>query len=388
MTQVNLQDTYLFDAADVRPTADGYLVASPRVARTGVQVYKGSEVGMADRETVRVYRPEKEVFHKDALSSIANKPLTLGHPKVPVTSKNWKEYSVGSIGEAVIRDGEFVRVPMLVMDSAAISRINNGERQLSLGYTAELNDEAGTTPDGQPYDMSISNIRVNHAAFCKKARGGDYLAFGDTDPDEPGAEPMKKFIVDSITVEAAERDAEIIQREFTRLNDAIGSGKATLTAAQTELATVKQQLADANTAVETAKGEAVVLKKQLEDSALTPAKLDEAVKARSDIIGRAKTVLGDTFDATGKTDVQIKRDAVTKFIGDAAAVTAMSDEAINGAFLAIKPGTSTTNVQPGGFRLADHLSGPSQVNLSDSAAAADAAWDKRGKTMADAWRTN
>ena len=61
-------DKLTLDGA-IRRTADGYGVVSARVARSGnVQVYLGSEVGMNDKATVRVYRPESEVFKKDAIA--------------------------------------------------------------------------------------------------------------------------------------------------------------------------------------------------------------------------------------------------------------------------------------------------------------------------------
>lgn len=173
-------DHYEFDAASIkRRTRNGYLVAAPRVARTGIQLYLGSEVGKNDMKVVRVYRPEAEVFSKDALSSLAHSPITNDHPPVPVTSDNWKTYSVGQSDGEVARDGQFVRVPMLVMDGRAIRDVEGGKAELSVGYSCDLKWEQGISPDGETYDAIQTNIRANHIAIVDAARGGPKLRIGD-----------------------------------------------------------------------------------------------------------------------------------------------------------------------------------------------------------------
>ena len=56
---MSFTETTMLDAhAEMRETKDGYLVCSPRISRTGVQIYKGFEVGRPDLDEVRIYRPE------------------------------------------------------------------------------------------------------------------------------------------------------------------------------------------------------------------------------------------------------------------------------------------------------------------------------------------
>lgn len=53
-----MTETRFVDRAPIsepRKTSDGYLVAESFVARAGIQLYAGSEVGMPDRRTVRVW---------------------------------------------------------------------------------------------------------------------------------------------------------------------------------------------------------------------------------------------------------------------------------------------------------------------------------------------
>lgn len=182
--KTNLIDRITLDTVGTRTTADGYLVANPRVARTGIQLYRGSEIGgrFKDQKVVRVYRPAEEVFRKDSMHSYGHKPLTNDHPTVPVTAANWKDYSVGSVGGEIAKDGECIRVPMVFMDAQAVSDIGKGKKQLSVGYSCDIVDEAGTVPGtGETFDCYQSNIFVNHIALVKAARGGDRLSVGDAD---------------------------------------------------------------------------------------------------------------------------------------------------------------------------------------------------------------
>jgi hypothetical protein len=176
---MKLTDAFTVD--NVHRTSDGYLAAFARVARTGIQIYRGSEVGRPDMGEVRVYRPPDEVFNADALRSFAHRPVTLTHPKVPVTSKNWKKYSGGQTGDHVVRDGEFIRVPMVMMDQRIIDAYEKqGIKELSMGYSTDLKwTTDGKAPDGTACDAYQTNIRGNHLAVVPLARGGDKLRIGD-----------------------------------------------------------------------------------------------------------------------------------------------------------------------------------------------------------------
>jgi hypothetical protein len=95
----------------VRITSDGYLVAAPRVARTGIQLYSGSEVGKPEMKVVRVFRPEDEVFKNDSMHSYAHKPFTNDHPPEPVKPTTGRSIRWAIWAKMSLRDGEFVRVP-------------------------------------------------------------------------------------------------------------------------------------------------------------------------------------------------------------------------------------------------------------------------------------
>jgi hypothetical protein len=169
----------LDDGSKVRVTQDGYLVAAPRVARTGIQLYRGSEVGVSDKQIVKIYRPEDQVFDTTSMHTFAHKPITNDHPPEPVNSKNWSKYAKGQIGDEIARDGDFIRVPMVLMDDKTIQDTKNGKVELSVGYTCDLDMTPGMTPDGQAYDGIQKNINVNHVAFVDAARAGHMARFGD-----------------------------------------------------------------------------------------------------------------------------------------------------------------------------------------------------------------
>lgn len=176
---MHLQDKLTID--NKRRTGDGYLVVNARVARAdNVQVYSGAEVGKPEMASVRVFRPADEVFNKDTLGSFAHRPVTLGHPSSAVTSVNWKDIAKGWSEGEVARDGEFVRVSMLLADDATIREIDAGTRELSMGYDCTLDWTSGVSPSGEAYDAIQRGIRSNHIAVVPQARGGSELRIGDS----------------------------------------------------------------------------------------------------------------------------------------------------------------------------------------------------------------
>lgn len=173
----------LTDAAEItgtRMTREGYLVAEARVARIGTQDYAGAEVGRPDRSAITLYRPAEEVFRRDSMASFAHRPVTVGHPPVAVGAPNWKQYAVGQIGDDVTRDGDFIRVPMIVMDGAAIQAIRSGTREISMGYSSDIDFRDGVAPNGKPYQAVQRNIVINHAAIVPKGRAGAECRIGDS----------------------------------------------------------------------------------------------------------------------------------------------------------------------------------------------------------------
>lgn len=325
---MHLTDTITLDG--LRRTADGYLVADARVARTGIQIYSGREVdpenayGMRDRETVRVYRPEAEVFARDAMATYAYRPVTIEHPREAVTADNWRSLAVGQTGGDVARDGEFVRVPLVLMDAAAIRAVEAGKRQLSMGYTTDLKFEDGQTPAGEQYDAVQTNFRMNHLAVVSAARGGPDLRLGDDEKDgHMTTATLKTMTVDGIAVEMTDTAVQVVNKALANNEKAIADSAKELTDAKAEVEKLKKD-------IEAKDAEIATLKKQAEDGKITPDKLDALVSDRATVIGKAKAMLGDKLVSDGKTDAEIRRQVVDAKLGEVA--KDWSDEAVTASF--------------------------------------------------------
>lgn len=359
----------------VRMTQEGYLVTDAFTARTGIQNYLGSEVGRPDQPIVAVYRPADEVFHKDSVQSFSHAPVTMDHPTVPVTADNWKQLGKGEASTEVMRDGERLRIPLIVKDAAAIKDVQNGKRELSVGYSCDLDFTAGVTADGVKYDAVQRNIRANHIAIVDRGRAGSEFRIGDSAPKQWGVAPIpekvqdkepkmstRTVLVDGIPVEANDAAATVIEKLTKDRDNAVAAQKS---------------LADASkTAIEAKDSEIGTLKaqlKQAQDATPKGAELDKLVADRSSLVAKAGKLVKD-FDAAGLTDAQIKRAVVAKVLGDEHVKDA-SEAEIAGAFkvLDAKGGTGKDGLQ-------DSMIGHQPQNSNDADKVADEA---RAKMISD-----
>ncbi len=299
----------------VRETEDGYLVGDVRCARTGIQTYLGVELGLPTMDAISVYRPESEVFSRDSLATYPNKPMSNDHPPDNITADNWKQYAGGDLGDEVVRDGEFVKVPFKMMDADLIKAYRSGKREVSMGYTAEIEFGDGVTPDGEPYQAMQKNIRINHMALVDRGRAGSQCRIGDGAKNW-GASPitkvlgdknvdLKTLIVDGLTVETTQDGLASVNKIIDAKNEAVKALKD-------DEAAHAQALKDKDT--ELAKKDAEI--DALKAATLSDAEIDAKVQARSDLLAKAKSV-ADT-DFTGLSDADIKKAAVVAKLGDAA----------------------------------------------------------------------
>ena len=341
------------EAKSWRMTADGYLVADARVARAGIQIYKAKELGLKGDRLVRAYRPEAEVFAADSLKSFAHKPVTIEHPSGGVDADTWGEKAVGHTGAEILRDGEFVRIPLMISDSKAIAEVQNGRRELSMGYSADIVDEAGAAPDGQPYDVILRNLRMNHIAIVQTARGGDKLRIGD-DSNNLGASPFtredrnmttRSVVIGDAAITLPVADADIIENFKRSMTKRLQDAEAEKEKLEEELEDEKKKYAE------------------VEDSIMTPEKLQKAVADRL-ALRDAATALVPNFVIDGLSDADVRKKIVAKHLGDAAVQDASSAE-ISGMFRAL-----TLRTHDDGMRHA----------VQDSRGAGfDGGWDRAAK---------
>lgn len=306
----------------MRRTKDGYLAGTVNCARTGIQSYRRKEVGLKDDPMgiINVYRPEDAVFSEDSLKTYVGKPVTLSHPKEAVTADNWKQYAVGQVGSKVVRNGEMVQVDIAVMDGDTIQQIEDGTRQISMGYTTPVVMRDGVAPDGTPYQaVQTGPIRINHLAVVDVARGGDQLRVGDAAHAQPwGATPISdhnmkdrsvmKVIVDGITIETTDQGAEAInklQGKITALDALVGTKDAELAKKDTELAQKDAALTAKDTEIADAK-----------KSIPTGPVLDALVAERATLVDAAKA-FDSNLKLDGLSNADIKKAVVRASLGDA-----------------------------------------------------------------------
>lgn len=325
------------DAAPVeatRKTQDGYLVTTARSVRTGIQLYRGSEVGKADMDIVRVYRPEEEVFAADSLQSFSHAPVTMDHPAEAVTGDNWRALAVGEVSTAAKRDGEWVALPLILKDAAAISAVEAGKRELSAGYTCTLDWTPGIAQDGQVYDAVQRQIRINHLAVVDRARAGSQARIGDgadiwgVSPVLPqdgkerpmGDKPLKTVTVDGLSIEVTDQGAQVIAKLQQQLSDAATARTKADADHAAAIAAKDTELGKKDAEIETLKAKA-----------FDEAKLDQLVADRADIVSRAKTIAPD-LKTDGVKNAEIKRQAVAAKFGDEAKVKDKSDDYVSALF--------------------------------------------------------
>lgn len=320
--------------------ANGFLRVDAAITRTGVFTYFNPD-GTKRREL----RLPEEVFDAAALESFALMPLTDEHPPAMLTAENATQFTRGTVGEPK-RDGELVAARLLVTDADLIAKIEAKEaREISCGYTCDLEQKPGTHPTYGAYDAIQRSIRGNHVAVVKRGRAGpaarvrmDSAAVavlrndtdGETQPvdsrdnpsQQPNGAPVKTIRIDGMDLDPT---SDAFAQAFARLqakhaeelkakNDALEASK---------VATDKLQAKFDGQADELAKAKAEI--KDL------PAKLQATAKARVDLEQRARKVLGPKFKLDGLDDKAV-RVAVLERVSKGFKADGKSDEYLAARF--------------------------------------------------------
>lgn len=371
-----MQFTDAVTVAGTRRTGDGYLIAEARAVRTGIQLYAGHEVGKPDVATVRVYRAADQVFAQDSLQSFSHAPITIDHPDQEVTADNWKELSVGEVSTAAKQDGQWVMLPLILKDAAAITAMVSGKRELSAGYVCELDWTPGMTADGEAYDAQQRSIKINHLALVDRARAGSQARIGDA--GNWGAAPisttdkeivtmsdaLRTVVVDGLSVQTTDQGAQAITKLLKDLETS-ATKLATLTSDHSSVIAKKDE------EIGTLKADL----KKAQDAAPKPADLDKLVADRAALVSTIHAI-DSKIEVSGKSDADLRKAAVTAKLGDDMVKDA-SDAEIAGMFKAIAKDVKAadpfrTVVQNG-------------LKTNDATSQADNAW-QQSVTDLNAWR--
>jgi hypothetical protein len=325
-----------------RRTKDGFLATRARAARTGVYQYLGSEVdpanvhGLRDRGVINVLRDESTVFDEASARSFIGKPITDNHPREAVTAANWRDHARGTIMGAM-RDGEYLAFDLLLTDQAAIDKVDAGKRELSNGYSAELEFGDFKAADGTVCQARQTRITGNHVALVDAGRAGpdcritDGWSVCDSNPAAmlaaiPKEKPVKKIVLDGLQVDLA--DADAVAAAISKLQD--------------KAAAADKALTDATTAYDKAMAAKDAEIDDLKAKVVDQAQIDALADAKAAVVEKAKVVCGDKLgDTAGKTVADVRRMACAVKLGDAA-IADKSDDYVQARFDALTADVKTT----------------------------------------------
>jgi hypothetical protein len=224
-------------------TKEGFIKVKARLTRTGVFDY------WEDGSKVRYLRPEEEVFNPESLKTLELKPVTFYHPTDLVNNQNINKYQVGTIGQDIVRDGDFIQATLLITHKSAVDYIKdkfekNEDVELSCGYEVREEKQNGTHKKDGDYQKIQRDIRYNHISIVPKGRAGSEVKLlldeeynnknnnNGVDMDKPAdnkttveikldAEMQKKLDSMQEEVEKTKKDAAVKLDEMQAKFDAI-----------------------------------------------------------------------------------------------------------------------------------------------------------------------
>lgn len=296
-------------------TPEGFLVVDAVVTRTGIFNYKN-----LDGSLRRELRHPEDVLDSSSLESMQMLPITVLHPKERVvTAENSKNLSVGYTGQDVKINGDFIETRLKITDKKAITAIENGLQELSLGYGVELIKQDGEF-NGQRYDARQTKIRYNHLAIVPRGRAGrEARIILDKNDAEQHFENKKqktnepkqkeknrmlvKHVLDGIEYETAPEIKNALDKALSRADKA-----------ENENVSLKEGSAKLQAKADTAEEEVKALKKVDHSD-----DIKKAVKARISLERSALEHLDEKEceDLESKSDEDIKKAIILKHFPNA-----------------------------------------------------------------------
>jgi len=363
--------------SDYQITEEGYLKVRARIARTGIQSYTDASGGIRLE-----YRPEEEVASSEALDSFREKCLTKEHPPVLLDASNTKDYAVGFTSADVSYSDGFVESTLTVTDKETIEEIMRGNvREVSCGYKVDYVDQPGTTPDGQHYDGYQKNIRGNHVAIVKRARGGANVRLMLDSADAAVTEltilkqettMSANIVFDGVSFEADSALAAAVVAEREDAKASYADMKRKYEDAMAEASKMKEEMdamgKEMKGKCDSAEGRADALAQELEAAkadleAAQQVNVDSLVEERIALIDKARTSLDSAFDFAGKNAREIMEASIKAVRGDAD-LSERSDDYVTAMFdtLAESPRTdsaATEDLRKAVASIASPMSAPS-----------------------------
>ena len=285
-----------------------------------------------------------ELLSDSTVSSADNKPVTNDHPTELVNKQNASKYMKGFTADNAHVDNDTLKVDMTITDADLISEINKGKQELSIGFETEIVPEKGEYK-GVAYDSVQRNIQINHVAVVEHGRAGhsvrligDSAEMVEQDNVHKKGQIMEttKVRLNDADVTVATGDADKIikldadnsekQRQIDDLKAKIKEMQDQLAKLQGDDDKNKKNADKAQAKADAAEKELADLKEKYSGDAM-----DKAISARMELINKVKPYVGDSYEFKGKTEKQLKLDAI-KALDDSVDLDDKSDDYINAYF--------------------------------------------------------
>ncbi len=356
--------------ADLKPTSrirmpdTSFLICQgAKLAKPIVKDYYKAELGITDNPTeiIGIYTSAEVLFSEQVINGFEGADVTIAHPEGnKLTAENYSHHIIGT-AKNVRADNGYLVADLIIKDKWAIHAIEDNEiKQISLGYSAQLDMTEGQTETGQSYQGQWVNMHADHVAIVKEGRCGDDCAIGDQKSKSKQEQSMK------VTINGIEFDvgdnaplAQAINNQNAQLDTLkkteikIGDQAFNIDEVKATQATIDKLVAD-KSALETQNAD-------LKAKQVKPEDIEKMVADRAKTIEQAKK-LDDKFVTDGKSTEQIKREIVIAKAGDEVVKAIVGDSAdkaeqakINTAFKVLvvtadsKPKTNVTDELLGGL---------------------------------------
>lgn len=315
------------------------------IAQAMVQTYYKSD----GTETKEAKLPQY-ILSDSTVASANEKPVTNDHPGELVTKSNSREYMRGFTTSNAHVEGNVLYNDVAITDADLIKAIQNGKKELSIGFETEVVPESGEY-NGIKYDHVQKNIKINHLAVVQRGRAGHNVRLvGDSAENvAPSDFKQKGKSMETKVVRADGQDITVAAEDVGKITklDADNSAKAKQIA---ELKAQKKALQDKIDQLEGKSKEADEAQAKADSLEADNKKLKEEIKQlkgdgldqRLDLIDKVKTLVGDSaYDYHGKSVRDMKIDAVKAIKGDSMDFEGKSDTYVDAAFDMLETPKST-----------------------------------------------
>lgn len=320
------------------------------IARTGVFPYLKGD-GSIEMEA----KLPDQLLADSTVQSANNRPVTDDHPensagqRILVDKNNAKSLMKGftASNAHVDKATGTVRVDMTITDSSLINKINQGKRELSIGFQTDIVPVKGHY-NGVAYDSVQKDININHVAVVERGRAGhsvrlmgDSAEMIDDDSKKKGKQmETTKVHVDGGDITVATDDADKVLKldaDNTDKKKKIAALKAQQADLQKQIESLQGKSDESSKSADEAQAKADSLEKELADvkKKYEGDAFDKAVEDRMDLVAKVKSLVGDSFDAKGKSVKDMKIEAI-KAVDDSVDLDGKSDDYINAYFDSIK----------------------------------------------------